>query len=129
MESHWGWRPPRGTVPRSGLAGLAGDGRRGGGGRDHSQQIDPAPIGAQDPEFQFADLDGLAAARQAPELLHQQAADGGVFLVGKRRAEVVVEIAERRERAHVEFALAFAANRLIVLDVVFVVDLPNDLLY
>jgi len=49
--------------------------------------------------------------RQTTEFLHEQSADGVVFLVGKSGAEVFVEIRDRREGAHGEFA--FALRRII----------------
>src|SRR5882762_5044122 len=97
------------------------------GWRDHTQKIDAAAIGAQHAKLQLADLNGLSAARQPPELLHQQAADGVEFLVGKRSPEVLIEIRDGSERAHREFTRAFPADRLIVFDVVLIVDLADDL--
>jgi hypothetical protein len=74
------------------------------GRRDHAQQSMRRRSARNDAKLQFADLDGLAAPRQAAEFLHQQAADRVVFLVGKRGAEIAIEIGDRRERAHREFA-------------------------
>jgi hypothetical protein len=73
-------------------------------------------------------LNGFAAARQASEFLHQQSADGVVFLIGKRGAEVFVEFRNGRQRAHREFARAFPPDGLVVLDIVFVIDFTDDLL-
>src|ERR1700736_5140874 len=85
-------RRRRGRAPRRSRNRLVGSRWFYGGRCDHAQQIDAAPVGANDAELQFTDLNGFAAPRQTSEFLHQQSADGVVFVVGKRRAEVVVEV-------------------------------------
>src|SRR3984885_8904873 len=96
--------------------------------RDHAQQVDTAAVGAQDAKLHLADGDGLAAARKPSKLLHQEAADGVVFLVRECRAEVLIELGNGREGAHGELAIALPADRLSDLAVVLVVDLSHDLL-
>src|SRR5450631_478492 len=125
---HAAARRHRGRATQGSRSRLVDRRRLYGGGGDDTQEIDSPPVGAHDSELQFPHLDGLAAARQTTEFLHEQSADGVVFLVGKCGAEVVVEIRNRREGTDGEFALALPPNRLIVLDIVFIVDLPDDLL-
>jgi hypothetical protein len=96
--------------------------------RGDTQQIDAAPIGTQDAKLHRIHLDGLATARQATQLVHEQAADGVELFVGKLRVEESIELIDRRQRMHREFAWPFLANGLIFLDVVFIVDLADDLL-
>src|SRR6202165_3340427 len=105
----WRTRPPiatgpasatrrKGRAPRDSRSRLVGGGRLNFGGGNHSQQIDAAAIGAQYAKLQRPDLNGFSAARQPPELLHQQAAGGVGFLVGKGSPGVVIEVGDRRER-------------------------------
>src|SRR6202789_1606 len=119
---------PKGRACRRSRGRLVGSGRRYVGWSDHTQKIDATAIRAHDAKFHLAYLDAFSTARQASELLHQQAADGVVFLVGKCSAEVVIEVGDGRERAYREFTLAFPPYRLIVLHVVLIVDLADDLL-
>src|SRR4029077_10148056 len=70
----------------------------------------------------------LARARQAPELLHEQARDGvEALLLGQPRAEVFVELIDAGDAAHRELTLAVATDGHNVLDVELVVDLADDL--
>src|ERR1700722_4591261 len=80
---------PKGPRGRRSRSRLVGGGRRYVGWSDHTQKIDATAIRAHDPKFHLAHLDAFSAARQASELLHQQAADGVVFLLGKCSAAVV----------------------------------------
>ncbi len=68
-----------------------------------------------------------SAAGQPAELLHQQAADGVVFFIGKGSGKKFIEIGDRRQRAHREFARTFLADGLIILDVMLIIDLADDL--
>ena len=43
--------------------------------RDHSQRVDPAPVGARHAEFEAVDVGRFAAPRQPAELFHEQARD------------------------------------------------------
>src|ERR1700691_1791375 len=105
---------PKGRAHRRSRSRLFGSRRLNIVGGDHTQKIDSAAIGAQYSKLHLADLDGLSAARQPPELLHQQAADGVVFFIGKRGPEVVIEIGDGRQRTYREFTRACTANRLIM---------------
>src|SRR5512139_66817 len=87
-----------------------------------------APVGAHDAELESVQLDRLATAWQPAEMLRDQPGDGVDGLVGKRGVEEFVELADARAPAHQELAVALAADVLLVLDVVFVVDLADDLL-
>src|SRR6202789_3266184 len=116
---------PKGRACRRARSRLVGGGRRYVGWSDHTQKIDATAIRAHDAKFHLAHLYAFSAARQASELLHQQAADGVIFLVGKCSAEVVIEVGDGRERPHGEFTRAFPAYRLIIFDVVLIVDLAD----
>src|SRR5690606_32820321 len=82
------------------------DAGRGSGGRARLkagdfQRVDAAAIAAVHPETEAAEFDLLAAARQPPELVHHEAADGVVFLVAQAHVEILVEVLDTRQSEHV----------------------------
>src|SRR5579863_1689858 len=130
-----GRAPPAG--PRCREARACGSGAAAGGmlfgrqhvaRRDHPQRVDPAAIDPHHLEFKAVDAGGLAAARQATQLLHEQTRNGvEALLLGEPRAEVFVELIDAGHAAHRELTLAVATDVLNVLDVELVVDLADDL--
>src|SRR5258708_13345009 len=103
---------------------LVGDRRLDVEGNSHAQKIDAAPVGTQDSKLKSADPGGFTAAGQPAELLHEQAADGVVFFIGKGSGKKFIEIGDRRQRAHREFPRTFLPNRLIILDLMLLFHLP-----
>src|SRR5581483_7160919 len=94
-----------------------------------AQGIDAPPVGTRHPELEPVDAGDLAASRQTPELLHQQAGNGiEALLLGQPRAEVFVEILDPGDPADRVLPVSLLADVLIVLHVEFVVDLAHDLL-
>src|SRR4249919_1393909 len=64
-----------------------------------------AAIGAADAEMEAVDGEFFAGFRQVADRSIDQAADGVVFVVGELRTELLVEIADRRERIDGELAV------------------------
>src|SRR5262245_23891230 len=92
------WRPRIQLMRNAWLSGGAAGGSFIGRGQhvtrcQHAQRIDAAAVGAQYAELEAVDARGLAAARQAAELLHQEPGDGvDALSLGEVRAEELVEL-------------------------------------
>ena len=87
-----------------------------------------AIVGAQDLEEEVIDDDALAAPRQMAETMHHEAADGIEFLIRIIRAEILVEILDRRQRLDGVMRGAVFADRALLLHVMLVLDIADDLL-
>ncbi len=79
-------------------------------------------------ELERTERDALAAARHAPELLHDQPRDRVELALGQLGVEVLVELVDAGAAPHAELPLALAADVLVVLDVELVIDVADDLL-
>ena len=90
--------------------------------------VEAAAVGTQHLEFEAAEHEGFAAARQPAQEVDDQAADGVELLVAEVGAEVAVEFVDARLRLDGELALAFLADVEIVIDVVLIADVADDLL-
>src|SRR5690606_20418666 len=74
------------------------------------QRMDAAAVAAVHPETEAAEFDVLAAARQPPELVHHEAADGVVILVAQAHVEEFVEVLDAGQREHVVTAVFLELN-------------------
>src|SRR6478735_9572751 len=94
----------------------------------HAHRFDAATVGAHDAEFETLQHHRFAAAWQPAEMLRHQSRHGIDGGIGELRAEILVEIADAGAAAYQELPVGLAADVLLVLDVVFVIDLAHDLL-
>src|SRR5690606_16417850 len=95
---------------------------------NHFDALDAAAIAAQHAEPEPAEIELLAAPRQAAQLVHDEPADRVVFLIAQVSCKEVVEVLYSDQRQHVVPSLALFLNERGGLGIVLVVDVADDLL-
>src|SRR5690606_17775150 len=93
-----------------------------------SQHVYTAAVGVEHAEAEAVDLGDFVALGQVAEGAHHQARDGVELIVGEGAVEELVEAVDGRQRLDQEVAAGQRPNVAVFLDVVFVLDVADDLL-